>query len=325
MTFTIGVRSACYGFGMESEVRLDVRSIPPPQRHPKIFALFDALPQSTTLVLVTDHEPRPLRAEFDRKRSGVKWAQRDLGGGRWEVRLDHVEVDTPRSPVALTLWKSGLFGGLGDDILNEAAYHARRVSIRRHRAIAGVAMSWPYLGIVERGTIQAALATLAGREQTVYEVLACEPFGEVPILDGGSTPLRFTAVTSDTVAILLPAEFVRTMIERFPSIGTAIATVAAQRFRLVTECFAGHLSQSTTSRVASVLLTYARPDIGLSDALEPLPQLTQTEIAARAGTVKEVVSRALSELQVAGALQRRSGHIARLDRAKLFAIAKAGF
>ncbi len=43
-----------------SETRLDLREIPPPQRHPKIFDAFEALDSGETLVLVNDHEPTPL-------------------------------------------------------------------------------------------------------------------------------------------------------------------------------------------------------------------------------------------------------------------------
>jgi uncharacterized protein (DUF2249 family) len=48
---------------------LDLRDVPPPERHPKIFDAFEDLDSGETLALVNDHEPRPLfyemRAEVD--------------------------------------------------------------------------------------------------------------------------------------------------------------------------------------------------------------------------------------------------------------------
>lgn len=48
---------------------LDLRDVPPPQRHPKIHDAFDALDSGETLRLVNDHDPKPLfyemRAEVD--------------------------------------------------------------------------------------------------------------------------------------------------------------------------------------------------------------------------------------------------------------------
>lgn len=43
-----------------AEEKLDLREIPPPQRHPKIFQAFDALESGETLTLVNDHAPTPL-------------------------------------------------------------------------------------------------------------------------------------------------------------------------------------------------------------------------------------------------------------------------
>ncbi|GED96836.1 DUF2249 domain-containing protein [Gordonia crocea] len=49
---------------------IDVREIPKPQRHPKIFALFDSLGAGEALILVNDHDPRHLHDEFDVERPG---------------------------------------------------------------------------------------------------------------------------------------------------------------------------------------------------------------------------------------------------------------
>lgn len=43
---------------------LDLRDVPPPERHPKIFDAFDALESGETLTLINDHEPRPLYYEM---------------------------------------------------------------------------------------------------------------------------------------------------------------------------------------------------------------------------------------------------------------------
>jgi uncharacterized protein (DUF2249 family) len=48
---------------------LDLRDVPPPQRHPKIHDAFDDLESGESLELVNDHDPKPLfyemRAEVD--------------------------------------------------------------------------------------------------------------------------------------------------------------------------------------------------------------------------------------------------------------------
>jgi len=44
--------------------RLDLRDVPPPERHPKIHAAFEELDSGEELEIVNDHEPKPLFYEF---------------------------------------------------------------------------------------------------------------------------------------------------------------------------------------------------------------------------------------------------------------------
>jgi len=43
---------------------LDLRDVPPPQRHPKIHDAFAELDSGEALTIVNDHEPKPLFYEF---------------------------------------------------------------------------------------------------------------------------------------------------------------------------------------------------------------------------------------------------------------------
>lgn len=43
---------------------LDLREIPPPQRHPLIHDAFENLESGEVLEIVNDHEPKPLFYEF---------------------------------------------------------------------------------------------------------------------------------------------------------------------------------------------------------------------------------------------------------------------
>ncbi|MFC7020558.1 MULTISPECIES: DUF2249 domain-containing protein [Haloarcula] len=43
---------------------LDLRDLPPAQRHQEVHAAFEALDDGETLEIVNDHDPRPLYLEF---------------------------------------------------------------------------------------------------------------------------------------------------------------------------------------------------------------------------------------------------------------------
>lgn len=297
-----------------------MRPVPRAQRHPRIFAAYEALAAEQALVLLSDHEPRPLHAQFEeRYAKRYAWEQRQLADGSWEVRIMKMPLEPPDASPAAALRRTAAFTLLDDRTIEDLASRARRTAIKRHHAVVEQGVVWPYFGIVESGIVQAVLVTPLGREQAMFDVLPGETFGEAPLLDGGHVPMRHIALTADTRVLLLPADLVREVLGREPLFARALEKRLAQRMRAVLERFGGQLWQSATARVAQALLPYAAPEQGLREALAPLPKMTQTELALSAGTVKEVVSRALAELEASGALQRDGGHIVRLDRDKLAA------
>lgn len=72
-----------------SEVKtLDVRQIPPPQRHPEIFGLFGALEAGGSFELVNDHDPKPLYYQFEAEKTGeFSWDYLEEGPDTWRVRI----------------------------------------------------------------------------------------------------------------------------------------------------------------------------------------------------------------------------------------------
>lgn len=70
---------------------LDVRPIPPPQKHPTIFSTFDALAPGEHFVLVNDHDPVPLKYQFDFVRKGqVGWEYLEQGPELWRVKISRL-------------------------------------------------------------------------------------------------------------------------------------------------------------------------------------------------------------------------------------------
>lgn len=71
-----------------TETQLDIRSIPPRERHPLIFATFDALPVGDSFVLANDHDPRPLFYQFHTERQGAfEWDYLQSGPDLWQIRI----------------------------------------------------------------------------------------------------------------------------------------------------------------------------------------------------------------------------------------------
>lgn len=77
---------------------LDVRTIPPAQRHPAIFQRFLALPDGGGFVLVNDHDPKPLYYQLNFEYSGqLGWDYLERGPAVWRVRISRVAASGTRN------------------------------------------------------------------------------------------------------------------------------------------------------------------------------------------------------------------------------------
>jgi uncharacterized protein (DUF2249 family)/iron-sulfur cluster repair protein YtfE (RIC family) len=84
---------------------LDVRTIPPPQRHPAIFSLFDGLAPGEAFILINDHEPKPLLYQLQMERSGAfDWSPLEAGPERFRVEIGRRAAQGPRSVSEFLGW-----------------------------------------------------------------------------------------------------------------------------------------------------------------------------------------------------------------------------
>ncbi len=75
-----------------TEEILDIRPVAPPEKHPTIFRRLDALAPGDALLLVNDHDPRPLRYQLDIERPGrFEWDYLAAGPVEWKVRITRTD------------------------------------------------------------------------------------------------------------------------------------------------------------------------------------------------------------------------------------------
>ncbi len=68
---------------------LHVTELPPPKKHPTIFESFDGLDSGESFVIVNDHDPVPLKYQFEAERGedAFEWEYLEDGPDTWRVRL----------------------------------------------------------------------------------------------------------------------------------------------------------------------------------------------------------------------------------------------
>jgi len=81
------------GASMARTVRLDVRQMPPWERHPKIFEVWEGLEIGDIIELVNDHDPRPLHYQFMMERPGeFEWNSEEKGPQEWVAHVKKIAL-----------------------------------------------------------------------------------------------------------------------------------------------------------------------------------------------------------------------------------------
>ncbi len=72
----------------EQVFELDIRQLPPASRHVKIFELWDQLGPGQSILLINDHDPKPLYYQFETEFTGkFAWRYEQEGPEDWVVTI----------------------------------------------------------------------------------------------------------------------------------------------------------------------------------------------------------------------------------------------
>jgi uncharacterized protein (DUF2249 family) len=76
---------------MTEPIVVDVRNMQPRERHPRIFEVFDGLGTGEAMLLLNDHDPKPLFYQLQAERPGQSvWEPQEEGPQRWAIRISKV-------------------------------------------------------------------------------------------------------------------------------------------------------------------------------------------------------------------------------------------
>jgi CRP/FNR family transcriptional regulator len=173
--------------------------------------------------------------------------------------------------------------------------------------------------VVAEGRVEIRQISVRGREQVFHTEGPGATLGEGPLFDGGGYIASAVAVVATRI-LLLPRADVIELCRRRPAVALAMLETMARRVRH----FAGLVSdlafRPVTERVARYLETATGGTAKPGTRVELT--LTQTQLAARIGTVRELVARAFSQLEEAGIIRRERSRITIRDPGRLAALAR---
>ena len=200
------------------------------------------------------------------------------------------------------------FASLDEDALASIAAQASRRTYSTDEMIFLEGDPCAGLFIVHAGHVKIYKASTEGREQILHIGSPNESFNDVAVFDGGPNPATAQAMeTTELCVIERPAML--GLFDKHPKLAQAVVAVLAARARMLVNMVEDLSLRSVAARLAKLLLDQAtHPD--------SIP-LTHQQMAARLGTVREMVSRALRELEAEGMVHRDGRQIVITDRAAL--------
>ncbi len=166
------------------------------------------------------------------------------------------------------------------------------------------------LYFVVSGAIKVFKTSVEGKEQILSIVRPGESFNDVPVFDDGLNPASAQAM-GPVLLYELKKNELTTLLQNHPQIATNTIRVLAEQVRNLVLLVEDLSFRHVISRVARILLEHA------SDGASPGQRLTQQEMAAMAGSAREVVGRSLKTLEEDGIIRLERHRIVIINREAL--------
>jgi CRP-like cAMP-binding protein len=166
--------------------------------------------------------------------------------------------------------------------------------------------------VITAGQVRIARIAANGREQVLNVIGPGGHFNTVPMFDGGTCPANAEALT-DVTLLALPRDALLEVVEAHPSLARALLREFTGRLRHLVNLVDELSLHTVQGRLAALLVDQAEA----AERGELVGPLTQAEMAARIGTVREMIGRTLKSFEALGLIRLERGNITLVDRAGL--------
>ena len=166
------------------------------------------------------------------------------------------------------------------------------------------------LFFVEAGAVKIFKTSAQGKEQILSIARPGEALNDIPVFDSGTNPVNAQALGPVTL-VSVKQDKLQSILRQYPNVALNTNKVLAQRMRQLVTLVEDLSFRHVLGRVTKILLTHAGDGAGNTD------HLTQQEMAAMAGTAREVVARSLKSLEEQGLIRLERHRIVIADKKAL--------
>ena len=151
------------------------------------------------------------------------------------------------------------------------------------------------LHIIEQGSVKLYRLSPQGRQYIVRLLQEGDTCNEVPTFDGGTNPVNVQALETTRVWVIDAVTLLK-LVQTRPQFAQKVLSNFATNLRGLVRLVSEMAFYQVTSRLARLIAE-------TEESRRSGPQWTQEQLAARLGTVREVVGRSLKELERSGAIR----------------------
>ncbi|MGA7677710.1 MAG: Crp/Fnr family transcriptional regulator [Dehalococcoidia bacterium] len=174
------------------------------------------------------------------------------------------------------------------------------------------------LFFVAMGVVKLFRVSAEGKEQTLELVRPGGAINEVPVFDGGPNPASAQAMGPVSLYIISKTDL-ESILRDYPRVALNVVKVLASQIRHLVSLVEDLSFRHVIGRVSKILLEHAGDGTRLGQ------RLTQQEMAAIAGTAREVVGRSLKTLEERGIIKLEHHRIVVTDKEALKQITNAQY
>ncbi len=197
------------------------------------------------------------------------------------------------------------FDELSENILKDVAEHMHLREYQRGDVLFWEGDPCDGLYIIEHGSAKIFKLSPQGRQYIVRILQEGDTFAEVPAFDEGSNPVNVEALETCRVWVI-NTEKLHELIQEHPVFAQKVLANFGKMLRGLVRMVSEMAFYQVTHRLARLIAELPQE--------KSAPHWTQEQLAARLGTVREVVARSMKELERSGAIKVEDRRIQIVDQ-----------
>ncbi len=196
------------------------------------------------------------------------------------------------------------FQGLSEISLQELAVDTTLRRFERGEVLFWEDDACAGLHIIQKGSVKLFRISPLGRQHIFRVLQEGETCNEVPVFDGGLNPVNVEAL-EETTTWVVEAKAVQALMRKDPEFMHKTIQNLSNQMRRLVQMVSEMAFYQVTNRLARLIAEIPAEELSGAGSL----RWTQDQLAARLGTVREVVARSLRELERSGAIEAENRKI----------------